>query len=231
MQVTDFDLHRMWIVPGMQGYFAANDEVAWRMAERSLPEASIHVSGIPSAGIQRAARPGCLRGRVGPRSESHHVPHDVRRPRCARGAPPRHAWRISVDHASRRNESLLSALRKLAQAHPGRLFPIGFTAHVERLMDCSDLVITKPGGLTTSECLTMGLPMIVTSRIPGQEERNADFLLEHGAALKAWMWPRWRIGFVRSSSNRPGWMPCAARCLFLPARPLDGSCWTPCLTY
>ncbi|HOI16293.1 MAG TPA: hypothetical protein PK036_08100, partial [Geobacteraceae bacterium] len=43
----------------------------------------------------------------------------------------------------------------------------------------------KPGGLTTSECLSFGLPMIVISPIPGQEERNADFLLENGAALKA----------------------------------------------
>ena len=52
-------------------------------------------------------------------------------------------------------------------------------------MACADLVITKPGGLTTSECLAMQLPMIVNSPIPGQEERNADFLLEQGVALKA----------------------------------------------
>lgn len=52
-------------------------------------------------------------------------------------------------------------------------------------MACADLVITKPGGLTTSECLAMGLPMIVNSPIHGQEERNADFLLEQGVALKA----------------------------------------------
>ena len=53
-------------------------------------------------------------------------------------------------------------------------------------MAASDLAITKSGGLTTSECLAMGLPMLVVSPIPGQEERNADFLLEHGAALKAY---------------------------------------------
>ena len=52
-------------------------------------------------------------------------------------------------------------------------------------MACSDLVITKPGGLTTSECLAMGVPMVVNAPIPGQEERNADYLLEQGAALKA----------------------------------------------
>ncbi len=84
-----------------------------------------------------------------------------------------------------RNEHLLHNLQRIAGRHPGRLFLLGFTGTIERLMAASDLVITKPGGLTTSECLAVGLPMIVISPIPGQEERNADFLLENGAALKA----------------------------------------------
>ena len=52
-------------------------------------------------------------------------------------------------------------------------------------MACADLVVTKPGGLTTSECLAMGLPMIANAPIPGQEEHNADYLLEQGVELKA----------------------------------------------
>src|SRR5512147_2814450 len=78
------------------------------------------------------------------------------------------------------------SLRELAARHPVRLVPLGYTKVIERVMAASDLAITKPGGLTTSECLAMGLPMIVVSPIPGQEERNADFLLEQGAALKAY---------------------------------------------
>ena len=84
-----------------------------------------------------------------------------------------------------RNRELLAALEGIAMEHQGKLFPIGFSSEVERIMAVADLVITKPGGLTTSECLAMGLPMIIVSPIPGQEERNADFLLENGAALKA----------------------------------------------
>ena len=52
-------------------------------------------------------------------------------------------------------------------------------------MIASDFAITKPGGLTVSECLSLGLPMILVNPIPGQEERNCSVLLEYGAALSA----------------------------------------------
>lgn len=58
-----------------------------------------------------------------------------------------------------------------------------FTDKVPELMSISDLVITKPGGLTTSESLASSLPMIVINPIPGQEEQNAKFLENNGAAI------------------------------------------------
>ena len=82
-----------------------------------------------------------------------------------------------------KNAAELAALEQLAVRFPGRLAPRGYTNCVERLMACTDLVITKPGGATTAECLAMGVPMIVNAPIPGQEEHNANYLLEHGAAL------------------------------------------------
>jgi processive 1,2-diacylglycerol beta-glucosyltransferase len=56
---------------------------------------------------------------------------------------------------------------------------------VPMLMDAADLLITKPGGLTSSEALAKGLPMIITNPIPGQEERNSRYLLKHGVAEAA----------------------------------------------
>jgi processive 1,2-diacylglycerol beta-glucosyltransferase len=84
-----------------------------------------------------------------------------------------------------RNAELLRRLQTLARRHPDKLFPLGFTTTVERAMTASDLVVTKPGGLSVSECLATGKPMLLVSPIPGQEERNADYLLEAGAAIKA----------------------------------------------
>ena len=55
---------------------------------------------------------------------------------------------------------------------------------VDMFMDACDCIITKPGGLTTSEALTKQIPMIMNNPIPGQEDRNVEFLLNAGAAMK-----------------------------------------------
>jgi processive 1,2-diacylglycerol beta-glucosyltransferase len=191
VQVTDFDLHRMWVHPHMAGYFAANDEVAFRMRAQGIPADTIHITGIPimPAFARQLDRNAC--------ATEHGL--DPQRPIillmgggaglgsladvAARLVAMAQDFQLVV--LAGRNAAALAQLQQLAVAHPGRLVAQGFTDHVERLMACADLVITKPGGLTTSECLAMGLPMIINSPIPGQEERNADYLLEQGAALKA----------------------------------------------
>lgn len=66
-----------------------------------------------------------------------------------------------------------------------KLFNFGFTTEVNILMDAADCIITKPGGLTTSEALAKGLPMIAMTPIPGQEDRNLEFLLNNGVAMYA----------------------------------------------
>src|SRR5260370_41707052 len=55
---------------------------------------------------------------------------------------------------------------------------------MHELMAIADLIITKPGGLTSSEALAMGKPLFILNPIPGQEAANSDFLLERGAAVK-----------------------------------------------
>jgi processive 1,2-diacylglycerol beta-glucosyltransferase len=67
---------------------------------------------------------------------------------------------------------------------------------MHELMAVSDLVITKPGGLTTSEAMASGLPMVVVNPIPGQEAANSDFLLQAGAAIK--------VNRVEEMSHRVG---------------------------
>jgi len=66
--------------------------------------------------------------------------------------------------------------------HRGKI--LGFTDQMDELMAMADVVVSKPGGLTTSEALACGAAMVIVDPIPGQESRNADFLLENGAAIK-----------------------------------------------
>jgi processive 1,2-diacylglycerol beta-glucosyltransferase len=66
--------------------------------------------------------------------------------------------------------------------HPTHV--LGFASNMHELMAAADLVITKPGGLTTSEALALGKPLFILNPIPGQEAANSDFLLERGAAAK-----------------------------------------------
>ncbi len=59
----------------------------------------------------------------------------------------------------------------------------GFVDNVDIMMDAADFIITKPGGLTTSEFLAKGLPAVIMNPIRGQEDRNTEFLLNNGAAI------------------------------------------------
>ena len=59
----------------------------------------------------------------------------------------------------------------------------GFTPDIDELMTASDILVGRPGGLTTSEALAVGLVFVVVGPIPGNEQRNADYLLEEGAGM------------------------------------------------
>jgi processive 1,2-diacylglycerol beta-glucosyltransferase len=84
-----------------------------------------------------------------------------------------------------RNEALRQELERMAASNGGvTVKVIGFTTEIDELMAASELVVGKPGGLTSSEALARGLVFVVVNPIPGQEERNADHLLEEGAALR-----------------------------------------------
>jgi processive 1,2-diacylglycerol beta-glucosyltransferase len=81
-----------------------------------------------------------------------------------------------------RNKELRRELAAQDRKHPTHV--LGFATNMHELMAVADLLITKPGGLTSSEALAMGKPLFILNPIPGQEAANSDFLLEHGAAVK-----------------------------------------------
>ena len=192
VQITDFDLHSLWVQPHMATHFATNEEVELRLLRAGTDPSKIMLTGIPVMPCfsQKYDRSACAK-------EFGMDPGKTTLLLMSGGAGlagaeetaeqllsiPGSQFQIAA--LAGKNEKLLAGLRALAAKHPGRLFPFGFTRVIERLMACSDLAISKPGGLTSSECMAMGLPMIAVNPIPGQEERNADYLCDLGGAMKA----------------------------------------------
>lgn len=191
VQVTDFDLHQMWVHEGISGYFVANEELAYRLQAQGVPRAHLVVAGIPVMPdfIAPLSRRACAK----------YFGLDPERTTIlimggggGIGNMAALAQRLlKLDANSQliimagKNQALLTALQSMAALFPQRLLAIGFTSEVPALMACADIAITKPGGLSTSECLVMGLPMVLVNPIPGQEERNAGFLLQEGVAVRA----------------------------------------------
>jgi len=193
--VTDLDVHAMWLCRTFDRYFVALEESKVHLEVLGLPGSHITVSGIP---IDPAF--GQKGDRAAMRTESG---FDNDRPLFlisggALGVSPaagvldalarlRHPAQAIV--ICGKNAEMKASMEKQARAievaNPGLTFRVmGYTNEMHRWMQISDLFIGKPGGLTTAESLACGLPMIIVSPIPGQEDRNSDHLLEKGIALK-----------------------------------------------
>jgi processive 1,2-diacylglycerol beta-glucosyltransferase len=86
-----------------------------------------------------------------------------------------------------RNQELRQRLEAFAAERTrgsNTLTVVGYTTDMDEYMSAADILVGKPGGLTTSEALAKQLLLVIVNPIPGQEERNSDHLLEHGAAIR-----------------------------------------------
>jgi processive 1,2-diacylglycerol beta-glucosyltransferase len=83
------------------------------------------------------------------------------------------------------NERLRKKLAKISLPPHITSRVVGWTDAIDEYMRLSDVVITKPGGVTTSECIALQKPMIIIRPIPGQEECNSDYILESGYGVLA----------------------------------------------
>jgi processive 1,2-diacylglycerol beta-glucosyltransferase len=82
------------------------------------------------------------------------------------------------------NKKLGHELERSVSTSQHPLYIFGFVDNVHELMAISDLIITKPGGLTSTEALVKNIPMLIVKPIPGQEEKNSQFLVNQGVAVR-----------------------------------------------
>ncbi|MFW5856869.1 MAG: MGDG synthase family glycosyltransferase [Planctomycetota bacterium] len=190
--LTDYDIHTMWIQQGVDDYFVATEEMAYALREKGIGDARAHVTGIPIVPEFTRDYPDkpTMRTRLGLDPEKRTVLVSaggfglMRADRTVAVLSDR-LPEVQFLAVAGNAKKLEQQLRDVAADRPGRIHPFGFVDNMHELMAASDLAVAKCGGLTTSECLTMGLPMVIVKPIPGQEERNAVFLLERGAGVWA----------------------------------------------
>ena len=188
--ITDYVTHSQWIHPHVEHYCVPSESVRDGLIARGIPAERITSSGLPIEAkfirpLDRAAltrrfglTPGvpvilvmagayAMLGGVG----------DVVR---VLAQFPRPLQALVVCGYDRRLED---QVREQTAQSPHRFLVFGYVDNVEELMEASDLLITKAGGVTVSEALVKRLPMLIYRPIPGQEEGNTRFLCERGAAL------------------------------------------------
>jgi processive 1,2-diacylglycerol beta-glucosyltransferase len=188
---TDFETHRLWVNQPCERYFTATPEGSQYLQHWSVPASDTVATGIPIHPVfsEPKERKTCLAKHgladdrpvilqlaggfgVGPIEKIYHALLSVDRP-------------IHLVTIAGKNEKLRERLSKLPKPARHKVKVMGFTKEIDELMQAADLVVSKPGGLTTSETLARGAAMVIVNPIPGQETRNSDFLLENGAAIKA----------------------------------------------
>lgn len=188
--VTDVMAHSSWLNPGVEGYFLPNILTAEVLIERGIDSALVHVTGIPvKLEVMEPKTQAEMRQR-------HGLPSD--RPVVTLfggGLQPKRVHSMVskllesncqglLVVVAGRNETLLKKLADLTDGFHMSLRKLELIDYVDDLIVASDLVITKAGGLMTSEILARGTPMIIIDPFPGQEEWNADVVAAMGAGIQ-----------------------------------------------
>lgn len=217
--VTDFTVHPFWESTFLDYYVIPDKLLGYEMKKKGIPEDKLLPFGIPirkqfvSRSNKKEARerlgiydlPTALvmMGSMGYGniknilSEMDSSPHDFQI-LCVCGS----------------NKKIKAAVDENIWTKP--VFTYGFVDNVDVMMDAADFIISKPGGLTTSETLAKGLPMIIMNPLPGQEDRNLNFLVNNGAAimvndtysiseaLNLMLDCPWRVALLEESVSRIG---------------------------
>ncbi|MGI9054365.1 MAG: MGDG synthase family glycosyltransferase [Pyrinomonadaceae bacterium] len=192
--VTDFDAHAMWLCHNFEHYFVALEETKIHLEKLGIPAEKLTVSGIPIDSIFAEEKDkNKTRKNLGLEKDKLTIlvsagGFGVGKIEHLLEALADLETPSQIVAICGRNEELKEKLEKLSREKLNNervnFKPIGFTKEMDEYMSASDLIVGKPGGLTTSEALAKGLIFCIVNPIPGQEERNSDHLLEKGCAIK-----------------------------------------------
>ncbi|MFC1631536.1 glycosyltransferase [Candidatus Omnitrophota bacterium] len=191
--VTDFGAHTFWESEDIDIFIAASEDTKQDLLTRRIPEEKIKVLGIPielplqrpnrvkakeAVGLKRDLFTVLIAGGgfgVGPIKE---VVFSLDK------LEDRIKANVQVVVVCSRNKKLYKEIENIAAKLKLNIKILGFVPDLYKMMVASNVIISKSGGLTTSESLAAGLPMLIIAPIPGQESKNCDLLVTRGAAIR-----------------------------------------------
>ncbi len=187
--LTDYAPHSFWIHPAIDAYIVSNSDMAQEMVERGVKRELVYDFGIPvhpdflikhdkketltSLNLKDNMTTLLIMGGslgIGNILEVYKQLSDI-------------DMNFQIIAITGNNKKLRYSLMDAVEDSKKETRIVGYTKEVNRYMQSSDLLITKPGGLTVSEALISHIPLAIFSAIPGQEEKNAEFLLRHNLAV------------------------------------------------
>lgn len=193
--MTDYGPHQAWLADHTDAFITATPDMTAELTKRGIPEEKIFPYGIPvcqqffesydKTEFLESIELSANRSTVLLMAGSFGVNSVINLYRDLDKASAEEIADMQLIVITGKNEKLHRAFAQEIETNkslPTKL--VFFTSEVEKYMHSSDLLITKPGGLTVSEAIACNLPLAVFDAIPGQEEDNADFLERHGMGIK-----------------------------------------------
>ncbi|CAH1206923.1 MULTISPECIES: MGDG synthase family glycosyltransferase [Paenibacillus] len=183
--ITDYDAHGTWISPEVDLYLVSTEEVRSKLLLRGVSSDRIRVTGIP----------------VHPSFWEHPGKDEIRSKFGLKDMPTvlvmGGGWGMLSDEVINqfltrwhediqiifclgRNDKARTDMEQNPTYQKENIHIMGYTKEIDKLMEVSDLLITKPGGMTCSEGLAKGIPMLFHNPIPGQEEENVQYFTSRG---------------------------------------------------
>lgn len=191
--ITDYASHRFWELKPefIDNYFVANEQIKYSMIYNGISAEKIHVTGIPISpaflksydknAIYNEFDLDCNKRTILIFGGGEYGLSNIKTFFNGLLELEEDVQIIMVAGKRKKSQKMFS---ELAENSNKKVIVLGYTNKVPELMNIADLVISKPGGLTTTEIITTGLPFAVINPIPGQEEENAEFLLNSGAGVR-----------------------------------------------
>lgn len=185
MVVTDYEMHSFWISSNVSHYFVATEKMKTKLLKEKLKKIKITASGIPlRPEFYKNKSVALLKEKYGIKNKNLTIlvlagGHGLIKTDKIVKSLSRISGGLNIIAIAGKNLKLKKLLEGIALLKGKQINVIGWTENVDELIRISDLVISKPGGISVSECIALNKPILAVSPIPGQEDKNVHFILEH----------------------------------------------------